>query len=226
MKNFRANGLAVMLTLMLATAGAHAAMTTSSDASAFDAAVTSEGIETFFGVSQDAVGRSPMHRRTFGTEYTYVAETSPSGLVGAGSADQVWLTSNVATDVITFTGFSSPITAFGGYFFGTDFNGQYQLGDVVLTATDASGGTLQQTISGATTSSFLGFLSDGDAIVSVSLYAPSLPSGDSVWATSGGLVLAESLPAVPEPPAIALLLGGLASLGWARRRGWRQIWLH
>jgi hypothetical protein len=142
-------------------------------------------------------------------------------LVGAGSADQVWLTSNLATDTITFTGFSSSITAFGGYFFGTDFNGQYQLGDVVVTVTDADGNSMQQTIAGATTSSFLGFVSDGAPIVSVSLYSQPLASGDSPWPTTGQLVLGESVSAVPEPASGLLLAMGGAGLAWRRRRSLR-----
>ncbi|WP_422016757.1 PEP-CTERM sorting domain-containing protein [Roseateles sp.] len=199
--------------LLLGMGLAHADITVYADPSAFNAEVTAPGIETFFGVAQDAAGASPMTRRTqLGTLYYYQAEASSSSLLGAGTADENWLTANVATDVITFSHFAQGITAFGGYFFGSDFNGQYQLGTVTLSVTDVAGHTVTQTVSDATTSSFIGFVSDGAQIASVSLYSEQLPSGDSLWPTARQLVLGQSISAVPEPGSALLLALGVVGL--------------
>lgn len=206
-------------TLLLGLNLAHADITLFSDASAFNAAITSSGVETFFGVAQDAAGSSPMLRRTqLGTTYFYQAEASTSSLLGAGTVDDNWLTANVATDVITFSNFSASITAFGGNFFGSDFNGQYLQGNVTLSVTDSSGATVTQTLADATQLSFLGFVSNGPQIVSVSLWSQSLPSSDSLWPTARQLVFGQSISAVPEPASVLLLTLGLGGLGVLARR--------
>ncbi len=215
---FAGRGL-VCGTLLLGLNLAHADITMISDASAFNAAITSAGIETFFGVAQDAASSSPMYRRTqLGTTYTYQAQASTSSLLGAGTDDDSWLTANVATDVITFSNFSAGITAFGGNFFGSDFNGQYAHGDVSLSVTDASGATFTQTLTDASPLSFLGFVSNGPQIVSVSLWSTPLPSGDSLWPTARQLVFGQSVSAVPEPASALLLVLGLGGLGLLARR--------
>lgn len=205
--------------LLLSLNPAHAAITVVSDAAAFNAAITSAGIETFFGVAEDAASSSPMFRRTqLGTTYHYQAEASTSGLLGAGTEDDTWLTANVATDVITFSKFSAGITAFGGNFFGSDFNGQYLQGNVSLSVTDASGATFTQTLTDASQLGFLGFVSNGPQIVSVSLWSEPLPSGDSLWPTARQLVFGQSVSAVPEPTSALLLVIGLGGLGLMARR--------
>ncbi|MDB6001742.1 MAG: hypothetical protein JWP52_3441 [Rhizobacter sp.] len=75
-----------------------------------------------------------------------------------------------------------------------------------------------KTIVGATTSSFLGFVSTG-GLVSLQLTAVQ-PDADAFnWASANDLVLAQGLvTAVPEPETYALMLAGLGVLGLATRR--------
>jgi hypothetical protein len=53
------------------------------------------------------------------------------------------------------------VNAIGGLFFGSDVNGAFASGTVMLTARDSLGATSTQTITSATLSSFLGFQSTG-----------------------------------------------------------------
>jgi len=217
----------LLAALLSVIAPAQAAFSIFGDATSFRSATTAPGVDNFFGVPQDQAALNPMNRRTLlGETYRYQASATESSLIGAGTADEIWLTANVAADVITFSHFSPNVTAFGGYFFGTDFNGQYQSGDVTLVVTDASGLTVGQTLTGPTLDSFVGFVSSGPAIVSVSLYAQALPSGDALWPTARAVMLAQVAPgallqtvsSVPEPASAALMLAGLTGLAMLARR--------
>lgn len=218
-------GSAVLALLLLSLNPAHAAVTVYTDALAFTGDVTAAGIETFFGLEQGTASASPMDRRTqIGTTYRYQASASSSSLLGAGTADETWLTANVATDVITFANFSGGITAFGGYFFGSDFNGQYALGDVSVSITDKAGNQTTQSLLGATTQSFIGFVSDGAEISSISLYSSPMESSDSLWPTARQLVMGQAVSAVPEPASVVLMVLGLAGIALRLRTGLLSPW--
>ena len=74
---------------------------------------------------------------------------------------------------------------------------------------------MTQTITGATTSSFLGFVSNGP-LLSATL-AASQPVSGFLWPTADNLTLA-SVGAVPEPETYALMLAGLGALSLLARR--------
>jgi len=201
--------------LLVASAAPQAALVVYNTQASFLAAVSSPGVDTFAGLSITDATASPMLRSA--GSYTYTA-TSTTSFFGAGSVANPWLSTNAATDTITFSSFSSGVNAIGGLFFGSDVSGAFANGTVVLTARDSLGATSTQTITGATLSSFLGFQSTGTI---TSLALSSVSPNSTVWPTVDNLTLAiGAVTAVPEPETWALMLGGLGVLGaLSRRRG-------
>jgi hypothetical protein len=191
--------------LLCASAAANATITVYTSESAFNAAVSNLGTDTFAdlgtGPLADTVTRSA-------GPYSYTA-SAEGGLWGAGAPGAPWLSTNLSTDAITFSNFSGHVSAFGGHFFGTDIGGAYAPGgDLVLTATD--GFTLTYSLNGTTQLSFLGFVSDSE-LGSVTL-ASNGAAG--VWPTASDVVLA-----VPEPATYGMFLAGLGFMAvMARRR--------
>jgi hypothetical protein len=212
---------------LVAISGAsQAAITVYTSLAAFNAATSAQGTDTFTGLSITGGTPSPIVR-TAGA-YGYTADATPTGtFFGAGTTANPWLSTNTATDAVIFNTFTGGVTAIGGNFFGSSIAGLFLAGDVTLAATDASG-TVTQTIVGATTTSFLGFVSTG-AMTSLRLCAVqtglgrcATPAdaygGPYLWPTSDNLVLAKAVVAIPEPSTYAMLLAGLGAVGFVARR--------
>ena len=148
----------------------------------------------------------------------YTASTAPDSpiLYGAGTPTDAWLSSNIATDFILFDGFSTPVYAVGAYVFGSDIAGDFSA--TGLTAVRITNAASEQSVQfklRADTSNYFGFLSDSP----VSLFeVKTFYRGSNVtWPTVDDLTLAA---AVPEPGTYALLIAGLAAVGFlVRRRG-------
>ena len=190
--------------LLCVAAGAEAQINVYTDQAAFLAAVGGYGVDTYDDLTIQLY-ESPFER-TAGA-YSYTA-SAPSGLYGAGSGGDGWLTPNVDNETITFSNFAPGIVGFGGYFFASDINGAFlPNGSLLFTATD--GTTLNYTLNGATTTSFLGFVSSSP------LTSVTLTSGGNYWPTANDVTLA--MP-IPEPETYAMMLMGLGVVGWLRRR--------
>ena len=201
--------------LLAGSAAPHAALVVFNTQASFLAAVMSPAVDSFTGLSITDATPSPLLRSA--GAYSYTA-TSTTSFYGGGSVANPWLSTNSATDTITFSGFSPGVNAIGGLFFGSDVNGAFASGNVVLTARDSLGASSTQTITGATLSSFLGFQSTGTI---TSLVVSSVSPNLTVWPTVDNLTLAVgAVAAVPEPETWALMLGGLGALagGLAERR--------
>lgn len=198
--------------LLLAAASARADVVVYTDRTAFLAALSAPGTDTFndLAIVQTA---SPLSR--VAGPYSYLASAGPvSDFWPAGSASDVWLATTSANDTITFGSFSAGVRGFGGNFFGSDINGVFSPGrTMILTATD---GTSTRTVNlyNTTTTTFLGFISS-DPLATVTLHGAGV-AGDPYWATANDVTL--GVAAVPEPENYGMLLAGLGLVGFAMRR--------
>ncbi|MBL8990422.1 MAG: PEP-CTERM sorting domain-containing protein [Phycisphaerae bacterium] len=195
----------VFAAAIAATAGtASAQLTLYTSQAAFNAATTGPVVDTFDDLSP--IFYSGPLVRTVGS-YSYQVNAA-SGLYGAGSGSDGWMSTNSAPDGIVFNNFSPGVFAIGGFFFTSNIAGLFDPGNITVTATDANG-NLSHTVINSTTTSFVGFTSV-TGIISLTVSAVQ-PSSGAIWPTVNDLTLA-----LPTPGAAALLgLGGLMAV---RRR--------
>jgi hypothetical protein len=188
---------------LCAAASAQAAITVYTNQTDFVNAVYAPGYDTF-----DDLRVTPYAETLYRNagDYTYQAY-SGTGLWGAGGAGgDYWLSNNDRRNPIVFSGFGNHAQAFGGYFFPSDVFGEFTGGTVILTAIDGTAYTYN--LAGATTGSFLGFVSDRD-LGSVTLGT----DGGTYWPTANNVIIA-----VPEPATYGMLMAGLGLVGLAARR--------
>ena len=206
--------LAVAIAVAGTSATAYAGPTLYNSQAAYLAAVGATGVDTFDNLSNAGPTATPI-TRTAGA-FGYSAAT-PNDFYGAGSGGDYWLSTNVATDTITFNNFTGGVVGFGGLFFGSDINGLFKAGGVTVSATDATG-TTTFTINNATTSSFIGFVSSGP-MLSATVFAVQ-PTSGYLWPTVNNLTLAGAATSgVPEPATWAMLFLGFGGMGYTLRRG-------
>lgn len=213
-KNFSLRGVAVAA--LLGLSGAAQAFTVSTltvytTEASFNAAVINAGTDDFstlFAGSGPTTYAGSTHS---GAAYSYVARSGGPGLYGLAGTPH-WLSVANAADTLTLGTFSAGVKAVGGYFFTTDSPGASSGGNVTVTGSDGIS-TVSRTLTGATPSSFVGFVSTG-LVNSVTVVADNSANND-FYPTVGKLVLAG---AVPEPETYALMLAGLGLLGFMARR--------
>jgi len=169
--------------LLCLSGASHAAITVYTTEASFLAAVSTPGVDTFTGFSITGNTPSPINRSAGAYSYTAAA----NNFFGAGTTANPWLSTLFANDPITFNAFTGTVRAIGGNFFGSNNSGMFAAGSVTLTATDA-GGSVTQTIVGATTSSFMGFVSNGP--ITSLVVTPVQPTSGFLWPTVDNLTLA------------------------------------
>ena len=204
---------------LCATGASQAALTFYGSQASFVGATTADVTDTL----DDIANRFPASGLMRGGFYAYtVTEASYYPFLGTGIAGtNHWLAAGDLRDTITLGGFSNGPQAIGANFFGSLYvNNQYpdkiaDAANLLLTATDSLGATLTQTLTGATPTTFAGFVSTG-TIISLKLSSAS-PSPSS-WASFDNLTFGAAVQAVPEPGEWALLAGGLGAVGLATRR--------
>lgn len=128
---------------------------------------------------------------------------APSNLYGGTG----FLGTSQIDEALTITFTSGNVTAFGGNFFTTDINDDFQSVEVILTLSD---GTVETFLPTSFADSYRGFTSDL-AITSLTISAP----GQSLYAGLDNLTVGMT---VPEPTSLLLVGLGFAGLVAARRR--------
>lgn len=205
--------VAVIVLVGLWAGPLYAAPIVYTDRAAFLAAVAAPAVDTFDDLTEQPTGDEIT--RTVGA-YTYAAQ-SPGGLFLAGPlpGTDIWLSTNVATDPLTLTNFSSTVRGVGANFFASDSVGALFPG-MTLLVTASDGGDVTVTLTDAGESSFLGFVSaTGISSIVVTVEQPVV---GLAWPTVNDLTLAAAAAQeVPEPGLLALLAAGLAAVR-ARRR--------
>ena len=192
----------------------------------FLAAVSAPGTDSFDDLTVFDNPASPLSRSA--GSYTYSASVSSSSFFNVGSPADIWLSTDDAAATVTFNLFSSGVSAIGGFFFATDFDGAFLANQSIQLAAVDADGSLMQIINEATLgASFLGFVSTGSLnSLTVTALQPTFPT----WPTINNLTLAAALPQtndVPEPHSGLLLLSSMGILSLAgRRRSRRTVKLH
>lgn len=196
--------------LLLAASAAQADISVFTSQSAYLAAVSNTGVDTFDDLPIDALG-GPLNRNAGSYTYTVSSEGASPILYGAGTGSDNWLSTNNRNDSVVFSNFSSAVRGVGGFFFGSNFAGEYASSQsITLTARNALGELLTYELALPTQASFVGFLSTG----AFSDLAVSTAGQIGIWPTINNL----SVSAVPEPATYGMLLGGLGLLGFMTRR--------
>ncbi len=198
--------------LLLASGASQASISVYTTESSFMAAISAAATDTFDDLTPATAYTGPLSRSAGSYTYTVSAGATSPILYGAGTASDAWLSTNIATDTITFSGFSAGVYAAGAYFFNSDIAGDFlRRGAAVVTATDVDG-TVTKFKLLPTTSNYFGFVSDTTL---VSLSVKAVGKGTNVWPTVNNLTIAA---AVPEPETYAMLLAGLGIIGFVARR--------
>lgn len=153
-------------------------------------------LETFDSLVQGDVVASPINFA--GNGFTYTA-SAVGNFFNVGPAGDTWLSTNFGSTDIVFTFTSGNVTAVGGEFFTTNFDGDESLGSI--TATLNSGSTITINPSSATT--FGGFTTPS-AITSLTISVPAN------FASVNNLIVGT---AVPAPSSAIVLIAGFGLMG-------------
>ncbi|SDE63895.1 PEP-CTERM protein-sorting domain-containing protein [Massilia sp. PDC64] len=194
----------------MATSAAHADITVYTDRTAYLNAVLGSATDTFDDLTMSETA-GPLSRVAGGYAYQASAGPSEASFYPSGNGRDIWLSGTMASDVITFNGFSPNVFGFGGNFFGTDSFGAFMPGRTVVLSAVSGADIETYTLSNASQDSFIAFVSD-HPLTSVSFRNVD-SDGTVYWAAANNVVLA-----VPEPAAWTMLLGGLGITALARRR--------
>ncbi len=183
-------GRVLALLALLSSSTSQAEMVVYTSAAEFDAAVESAGVDGYDGIPASGPTPSPMFR-TAGP-WSYVGRTSASTFYGAGSAADTWLSTNNAGDSMIFDVFPSSVSAVGANVFSTNLSGSLVAGDVLVSFSDGDSSDAH-TVSGASTSAFVGIVSDNPPITMI-VTATQVSAG-ARWPTIDNLRLARRIPA-------------------------------
>jgi hypothetical protein len=207
----RIGPMIAMAALLFTSAAAQAAITVYTTQASFLAAVSAPATDSFDSLASGFI--TGLSARSVGS-YKY-SVSAPDGLFPTATGSDVVLAPNRPTDTLTFSAFTGGVSAVGGLFFNTDFNGSLLTGQgITIVATDASGST-SRTIAQPVGTSFLGFVSTSGVISSLTV-AAGQDAGLNYFPSVNNLTLAVA--AVPEPESLLLWAAGLCAIATVARR--------
>ena len=198
---------AAILLLGVLPQRAAAQFTTYTDLAAFLAATTGAGTDSFDDLSLTDVTPSPLVR-TAGA-FGYTATVNTTSFFGAGAPADRWLSTNTATDIVTFSGFGSGVRGVGGLFFGSDVGGAFRPGSSIILTAFTMSGRSSRTVVDATLATFIGFVAQSD-ILSFTVEAVQPLDGSFIWPAVNDFVLAGEV--VPEPATWTMMVLGFGML--------------
>lgn len=199
--------------LLALSAGAQAAITVYTSQASFLSAIGAYVVETFDDLTPGtATPAGPLSRSVGGISYDVASSPNSPILYGAGSLADPWLSTNNANDRITFSSFSPGVYAAGAQVFGSDVVGDYLARGLVVIRASNGIDTETQFSFRAPQATFFGFVSDSPlTTLEIQMFSSD---ANPVWPTVNDMILA----AVPEPETYALMLAGLAAIGFMARR--------
>ncbi len=211
---------ALAVAAILASAGqAKASLTFFDSQAAYMAAISAPGVDNYESMPWADMGSFVEGQAG---EHYYaawaVAETGDwTGLYAAGSSSDLWLSTNVAADYLTYGYFSDKVNAAGGFFFGSNEMGEFKAGQTIrVNAIDSDGEELNVLMENARPDSFYGFVSTSH--LEYFQVSALQPNGEFTWVAGNDLTLGSIAAAVPEPGSYAMLLAGLGLLGAVGQR--------
>ncbi|MCV2348952.1 hypothetical protein [Paucibacter sp. Y2R2-4] len=210
--------IVALATTVLSSLAAQASVQVFTSQSAFQAASSQLGTDSFQDLSVNEALDGPLLRQAGGHSYRVSALDGLENqfYATAGENGAVWLGSNRVDAHLLFDNFASNLRAIGGNFLATTYTGEaWPAARLTLTLTDAQGSTTQELdLSGASSIGFLGFVSSSHLLsLDIAVSSSSL----SVFPTVENFQLGMAA-AVPEPSSAVLLLGGLLLLPALRAR--------
>jgi hypothetical protein len=203
----------------LFASSAHAQITVYDNQATFLAAVSGAQVDTFDDVGMTLLS-SPLTRTAGGYSYEVSAA---NGLVPGSASGDEFMSTNTATDPMTFSNFSGPVSAVGGLFFSSNLAGAFTPSSQITLLVTDSLGNLTEVVLNPTTSSFRGFTSTATiSSLTVTAFNPVVGS-NPLWPSVNNLTLATaaSVAAVPEPGTWAMMLLGFGAIGASMRHGRR-----
>jgi hypothetical protein len=203
--------LAIVVPGYFSTAAAYTAYTSETD---FVAALDSYFLDDFNDFTDEGSEGGPEPRGPVnGFSYSIDTVYGPNLylLVGAVST-------NRPADSLEFTFTGDDVTAFGGFFWPTNFDLENEVAGIDVEIRLAGGDTETYSIENAAHHMFTGFITD-EAIASIVFSE----NGDSVWTDGKGLFVTTDhvytgTSVVPVPAAVWLLGSGLVGLAGIRRK--------
>ena len=205
------------LVLAVAATASHATINVYTSQAAFMAAVVYSSTDTFDDLdpSQFIVGALPRTAGAFGYSATALLAGAADNLFVVPDSvgpSGVWLSTDALASTVMLSSFTGGVQGIGANLFPVNFAGDVVPGTVNVTATFA-GGFVTRTLVSPTTSSFIGFLSDGGLLLSMAI-SPIQGSGVTAWPAMDNVVLGSltSPPAVDESGTTPLMVSGLVTL--------------